>query len=125
MSDVAFKPLTEAEKLFKELVWNPGVALGEKALEGYVPFFTLPVIRSLEEGTINLISDWLYSQFVLAIDITAIKFVNAEHQAAYEKASLQLKIIAHESGVDSDAFRKATEDAKASLASFVHFGAVS
>ena len=122
MSEIAFKPLTTAEQVFKDLVWTPAILAGELALEDAVPFFALPGIRTIEEGLINIFTDWLYNQFVLLVDVTAIRLVNAEHQAEYDKASLELKIIAIDKGIDSDEFKKAREAAKLALSKFTNIG---
>lgn len=123
MTDSAYPGLTTAEKIFKELIWDPAIKGGELALETYVPFFALPVIKQIDEITIGTITDWIYSQIVLAVDIVAIKLVNAEHQAAYESASLKLKIIALEKGNTSNEYLQARTDALAALSKFTHFGA--
>lgn len=123
MTNVAYRPLTTIEQVFKDLVWTPGIRAGELALEGAVPFFALPLVSEAEEGLINILADWLYNQFILLVDITSIKLLNAEHQAAYDKASLQLKIIAIDKGVNSDDFKKAREVAKLAFSKFTNIAA--
>lgn len=121
MTNVAYKPLSAAERIFKDLIWTPGVLAGELAIEGAVPFFALPVIKNIEEGVVNALSDWFFNQFILLIDVTAIRLVNAAHQAAYDSASLQLKVIAYDNGIDSDEFKKARDAAKLALSKFTQF----
>lgn len=123
MGTVAYRPLTVAEQVFKDLLWTPGIRAGELALEGAVPFLAFPVINAIEDVVIDAISDYLFNQFITLIDVTAIKLVNAAHQAAFDRASITLKIIAHDKGIDSPEFQKAREDAKLALSQFVRFGA--
>lgn len=122
MTTSAYKPLTAAEQIFKDLVWDPGIKTGELALEGVVPFFALPVVSTLEEGVINELSDWLYNQFVLLVDVTTIRLVNTILQAAYEDSSIGLAVLAQEKGIDSDEFKTARIQALADLSSFTRFG---
>lgn len=123
MTTTAYKTLTTVEQVFKDLVWNPAIKAGEIALEGEVPFFALPVISSIEEGAINIITDWLYNQLVLLVDVAAIRLVNAAHQEAYDEASERLKIIAIDKGIDSDEFKKAREQAKIEMSKFTNIAA--
>lgn len=60
----------------------------------------------------------------LAVDLEAITLVNAEHKRDYDKASVVLKIIAIDKGIDSDEFKKARDNAKIALSKYVRFGAV-
>ncbi len=119
MGTVAYPALSTAEQIFKDLIWDPGIKAGELALEGAVPFLALPVVSGLEEFVIKELSDWMFNNFILLIDLTAIKLVNAEHQAAFDKAAVDLKIIAYDKGIDSPEFKAAREDAKATLNKYV------
>lgn len=121
MSDSAFRKLTLIEQMFKDLIWDPGIRAGQISLEGELPFFALPGIKQIEEGVIRELSDWVFYQFVLSVDLAAIKLVNHEHQSAYDSASEHLSIVAIEKGIDSDEFKKAREDAKIALSRFTHF----
>lgn len=118
MTTSAYAPLTQAQQIFKDLIWNPLIRAGETYIEGAVPALALPVLKQLDEGAINAISDWLFNQIVLVMDVTAIKLVNQAHQTAYDRASLELAIVAQEKGVTSDEFKKARDLAAAALAKF-------
>lgn len=118
MTTSAYAPLTQAEKIFKDLIWDPVFRLGEGYLEGVAPFFALPIVRTLEEGVINEISDYIFSNLALIIDVTAIRLINAAHQSAYDTASVELAIVAQESGIESDAFKQARDAAKVALSNF-------
>lgn len=122
MGTVAYKPLTIAEQVFKDLVWTPGLLAGELTLEGAVPFFNIPVLKDLERGIIEELSDWLYSQLCLLVDVNAIRLVNAAHQTAYLSASLRLKVLAMDHGLDSKEFKYARDAARLALSEFTRFG---
>lgn len=123
MTDSAFRKLTDAEQAFKTLVWDTGIAFGEKYLETQVPFFSLPVIKQMEEETIKLVTDAIWNSIVMFLDLSAISFVNAAHQAEYERASLKLRIILKEKGMNSPEFQKAKEEDAKAFADFVRYGA--
>lgn len=122
MTTSAYPALTTAQKIFKQLVWDPGIKAGELYFETQVPIFAAPVLKALEEGVVDELSDYFYSQFVALIDVTAIRLVNAAHQVAYDQASIKLAIIAHEVGIDSPTFQEARDAAKLDLSKFLHIG---
>ena len=107
MTTTAYPALTEAEQLFYSLCWQPMITAGENWLEIQAPFLELPVIKQLDEGTIQILTDGIYSWLCQVVDIEAIKLVNSARQSAYDSASLQLKVVAAESGVNSDAYQTA------------------
>ena len=111
--------LIEAETLFGELVWTPGIKALQLNAEVELPFLGFPVVRTIFEGVTGLISSQIYKQLILLVDISAIKLVNEAHQKAFDTESLRLKVIAHEKGIDSDEFLKARETAVAALSAFV------
>lgn len=120
MTSSAFAPLTHAQQIFKDLVWDVSVKAGEIYLEGVVPALNLPVLKQAEEGVVQVISDALFNQLILFIDITAIKLVNSAHQSAYDRASIELAVIAQDKGIESDEFKKARDVAKAALSQFTY-----
>ena len=123
MTDSAFRQLTEVEQVFKELVWLPAIRAGEAVIEYYVPAFDLPVLKQLEEGTINVIAEAIYNQIVLFVDVSSIKLSNDEHQRAFDDAMVKLKVLSKEKGRTSPEYQKELESAKEDLARFVRYGA--
>lgn len=122
MTTSAYKPLTQVENAFKQIVWTPMVKAGEVWIEGAAPFLALPVVKELDEMAISALTNALFDWLTTLIDIDAIKLVNAEMQARWEQASESLSIIAEEQGVTSDAYKKALQDAAADFAHWVHTG---
>ena len=120
MTTVAFAPLTTAEQIFHDLIWEPMIKIGMNWIEGAVPFLDLPVIKNIDEELLGILTDYIFKQLVLTVDVTAIRLVNEAHQAAFNSASLQLELIAEQSGISSEAFIKARNDAKAALSKFTN-----
>lgn len=118
MTTQGFRPLTQAEQIFHDLVWQPMIQAGESWLETEVPALNLPVLKQIDEGVIGLVADWAFAQLCLFVDVTAIKLVNAAHQSAYDRASLELAVIAQEKGINSNEFKTARAAATAALVQF-------
>lgn len=124
MSDVAIPVLTKIEDLFKDLVWDNLVKTAITALFAYVPWLNVPVIRQAVEYILKLFAEKIYDVTKLCVDVSAIVIVNEVAQKEYARASVKLRIIAHEKGIQSEEFKKEKENAKASFAKFVQFNAV-
>ncbi len=122
MGNIANTPLSEAEQIFKSLIWDPLVLSGEASLFLAIPVLNTPILRKIETALIHKLSDWLWDQIRLLIDIEAIRLVNSEHQVAFANASLKLRVIALEKGIDSDEFKQARDSAARDLAKFTNFG---
>lgn len=118
MTTQVSQPLSNAEQVFKDLVWDPLIAAGEGALFTAIPVLNAPVLGAIDDGVIKLVSGWLFDQLRLLMDVTAIQLKNSAHQSAYESASEQLAVIADEQGVTSDAYVEARKTALADLARF-------
>lgn len=122
MTTSAFPTLTTAETIFKNVVWDPMILAGETWIEGAVPFLDLPVIKQLDEFAIKELTDWIFSQFTLIVDVTAIQLVGMARNSSYQKAQEQLAVIADEQGVTSDAFKTAQTAAIVDLQQFARMG---
>lgn len=118
MTTSAFPHLTSDEQVFYDLLWTPMLTVGENWLEIEVPFLDLPIIKQFDEAILKGVTDSIFNALVLVIDVTAIKLVNDANQSAYDTASLQLRIIAEESGIKSDAYNQAKSAALVALSNF-------
>jgi hypothetical protein len=121
VSSAPIPALSQAESIFKALIFDPIFAAVQGWLIVELPWLKLPVISSVEGDALNYIRDYLFALLVLVIDIESIQLLNDAHQAAYEAASVQLMEIAQTSGQSSAAYQKALVDAQAALSAFVHF----
>ncbi len=119
MGTGSYKALSNAEQVFKDLIWTPIIKGGEIALEGAVPILALPVIMQVDQFIIQELTDWMFNNFVMFLDVTAIKIVNAEHQAAFDRASVKLQIVLSESGPNSTQYQEARDAAKQSLSQYI------
>lgn len=120
MTDVAFKPLTQIELIFRDLVWRPMIKAGEVWIEGNVPILAFPGIKQISEELVEQLADWTFEQIRMFIDIAAIKLVSSAHQSAYDQASLELRIIAINKGIDSQEFKNARDKALEDLSRFTN-----
>jgi hypothetical protein len=122
MTTTAYPSLTHAQQVFKDLIWTPMVKAGETYIEGVLPILAVPVIKQLDEALIGAITDWAFRNLMLIMDVQAIKLVNSAHQSAYDSASLQLKIVAIDHGINSNEYLEACTKASAALSRFTRFG---
>ena len=123
MTESAYPSLTRFEEIFKELVWNNAIDAALAALFAYCPYLNVPPLRQIINGLTKLIANTFFTYLRLVVDLSAIKLVNAEHQTAFDSASVRLRIISYNKGINSPEFLKAKEEAKIALAKFVRFGA--
>jgi len=122
MSEVAVQPLSDAERIFKEIVLMPMLKAGENWLETAVPALDLPILKQIDETVIEAVANAIFNVIVLYIDVEAIKLKNQAHQTAYEAASLHLMVVAAESGIDSEEFKKERDAELIELQKFVRIG---
>lgn len=122
MTDSAYRKLSEAEQIFKDLVWDPMIRAGEWWIEGEVPLLDAPVIKQADEALINTIFDAIYQGIIKIIDIESIKMTSAARQTAYDASSIRLMVVASDSGIDSEEYRKARDEELVELAKFTHIG---
>lgn len=122
MSNSTFPGLSTAEQIFKDLVWTPMITSGEAALiaaEGPIG----AVLGTIEKSVLNDISDALFMQLCLVIDIEAVQMVSAQAASAYADSSLRLKVVVQESGVQSVAYQSALAAERQALSAFTQFHA--
>lgn len=125
MTTSAYPALTAAENAFKTIIWTPLIKTGELALDGVqagIPLIDLSVFEDLEDDAINAITDAIFNQIVLFMDVTAIKIKNAQLQSKWTTASESLALIAQEQGSTSDAYKQALSQAATDFGNWVHTG---
>lgn len=121
MSESVNPTVTKAQDLFKDLVWDVLVDAELTALFVYVPALKIWPIGPIIKMVAHSFSDKIYSGVRLALDMQTVIFLNNKHYKEFSKATVTLKIIARDKGVDSDEYKNAKRNAKDALASFVHF----
>ena len=116
------KALTQAEHAFKTIVWDPLIIAGETWLEASVPLLEVPILKGAAELAIKELTDALYKQIVLFIDVAEIKLKQAALQSKWELMAESLGIIADEQGDNSDAYKTALAKAADEFSQFIHTG---
>lgn len=104
--------LTGAEDLFKKLVWDNLVTA---ALTAFGVNFS--VVR----WVVGFFTDKIYEIFRTLFDEGALIFLNEAHKRAFDDATVSLKIIGQQKGIDSDEYKKAKSNAQAALSAFLKF----
>lgn len=113
MTDEASPGLKKVEDLFKGLAWD---TLITAALAYFnIDFWPLNAV-------LTFFTNRVYEFLRLQFDLGTIVFTNAEHKRAFDSASVTLKIVAQDRGINSPEFMNAKENARLALARFVHFG---
>lgn len=106
---------------FKSLVFDPLVKVAIDKILLKVTFLAWGPLAFLFTKLVVWISDLLYAEFREVINIGTIRVMNAEHQMAYEKASIEEYMVSKDKGINSPEFRKARDENKKRLAKFVHY----
>jgi hypothetical protein len=115
-------PIDIGLDLFKNLVWDVWVKAVLGRLFAAVPLFGWGPIGFFVTSMVMKFTDALYSSIKEFINIEAIEFRNKEFGKAYATASVKLKIIAREKGIDSPEFRSARDADKIALSNLARFG---
>lgn len=107
------QPISKVEDLFKTLIWDSFVESEINSILGPIAWLLGPIVKMFTNG--------LYESIKTLIDVTLLPFINDEHKKAYDKASIELKVIAHDKGIDSPEYKDARNDAKIALSNFTQF----
>lgn len=121
MTNEANPTLGKIEDIFKTLVWDNITNAALTALFAANPGLAIWPVGPIIRVVVGMFMNNFYGALRLVVDMGAITLVNDLHKAAFDKAALQLKVIAHDKGIDSDEYKKARDDAKAALAKYVSF----
>lgn len=113
--------MTQDEALFQSLIWNPLVSAALIAIKTAIPFLNIFPLNILVDWIGQMLAGKLFSGIALQLNLAEISFHNSEQLKAYSNASIELKTIAQQKGVNSPDYAVALENAKSALASFVKF----
>lgn len=106
---------------FETLVWDVIAATLLQSLFTAIPFLGWGPIGIIVTFIASKIFNAIYSALALFVETEAIILRNEMHQKAFNDASVQLKIIAQEKGLDSPEFITARDTQKTALAAFIKF----
>ncbi len=119
------KVVDTAADLFKRLVWDRLVDLAVKKIATKVlvrlPAWLAGPLGWIIGEVVTWIASEIFSVVKEFIAFEAIAFINKEHQVAFDRASVELKILAMQKGIDSIEYKEAREHAKKSLSTFVRY----
>lgn len=124
MTETAYPLLDRIQNIFKSLVWDNLIEAGLNLFFIQYPFLKTWPFGPLISYVTKMFGDQLFTALKLAIDIEAILLINAAHREAYERASLELKIIAYDEGIESQKFLEARDGAKKALSHFTRLGGI-
>jgi hypothetical protein len=114
---------SQLTSVLNELLWKPLVKAGLAKLFAAVPFLGWGPIGWAVTLVVNLFAEKLFEAVRLAIDLQAIVLLNEEHRKAFDKASVVLKIVGTEKGIESDEFENQRQLAEDAMDKFVsHIG---
>ena len=105
--------------LFKDLVWDNLINAALVELHAAVPWTTIPPLSWIIDYIVRLFADKLYFGAKLFIDISTIPIINEELKREFGHSEVKLKIIAHNSGIDSEEFKNARKKNVVLLSKFV------
>lgn len=118
---MATGPADKGLDTFKDLVFDPLVNGAISKLLARAAWLSWGPVAFIVTQVVTLVANFLYKEFRELVNIGTIKLMNAEHQMAYEKASVAEYMAYKSKGLDSPEFRKAREQNKKDLAKFVHW----
>lgn len=96
--------------IFRKIVWD---VLSKKAIAKVMALLVINPSGVLGTIVLNIlakISEKVFEWVALEIKLESIKVVNEVHQSQFERAQLKLKLIARNSGIESDEFKKARKE---------------
>ena len=113
------------EELFKTLVWDALVEAALKKLFAAVPFLSWGPFSYVINKLVLKYSAELFSLVKDFIDLQKIAYKNKGLEKEFNKASTHLRVVAINSGIDSQAFQEARNENKKRLSDFINLsGAV-
>ncbi len=118
MTETIDPNLKKAEDLFHLLLWGPILEAQLAAMFVANPWMNLPIVKQIITGLVHLFSDKLYTSLVMFVDLQAVTILNEAHQKAFVRADIELMVIAHSKGVNSDEYKACREKAKALFVSY-------
>lgn len=113
---------TNAGDLFKDLIWSAVIKAATQALIKAIPFLAMGPMPMIVGVIVGIVGDFLYAQLKDVYSFHSISIVNEQHRKEFDSASLKLKLIARDKGIDSDEFKTAREAQREALSRFVRFG---
>lgn len=106
---------------FKDLAWDVAVKKALDWLFEKYAFLTWGPLGYLITRFVLLFTDTLYSYIKLVIDVNLIPIRNEAFKESFDRASINLFLLAKEKGIDSPEFRSARDEHKKALSNLAVF----
>lgn len=113
--------MDRVEKTIHDLTFDVGLRAGFTAVYAYVPFLAYPVIKQVFEYCITKFFDIVYKELSLGVLTLVIDFKTEAEQAAYEKATVELKAQLQKAEQNVEELKAAQEEFKKKLADLIRF----
>lgn len=109
--------------IFKSMVWDLLIKQAIADALAWLPLSISGPFGIVIGKAIGWLGDKLFTYFITVVKIEDISLMNSIHDKMYKNAQLKLKIIAKESGVDSQEFKNENAKMQDALWDFVRFNA--
>lgn len=110
-------------KFLKDVAWAALVRLATQNLIAALPFLGWGPLGWITGAIVGIVGAAVYDAMAEAFKLEMIEFRNEQFQRQWDTASVKLKIIAKNHGIDSPQFkeeRKKNVEALSKLVSFTH-----
>jgi hypothetical protein len=101
------------------IIWEPLTEVAVDALFVKVPWLGVWPLGPVVRFALKRFSELLFKKAKLAIDLGALRLLNAEAHRTFVKSVVVLKAIALRNGIESKEFLEAHNEAKLAFARFI------
>lgn len=109
------------EDLYADMVWTPLTNSLIAMVFAAVPWLAIIPLSWIVSALIKALMGLLLKLMRLGADDVLIYFKNASHRAAFDDATVELKLLANEKGINSSDYLNNKQNARDSLSQFVAF----
>lgn len=109
-----------ASEIFKSIAWEPIVSVVLKQFFMRFPILGFGPIQWIISTIVFKFTDELYEAVKVFINVEVIVFRNDNFRIAFERKSVELKLVARSFGVDSEQFKEARKGFREDLKNVAH-----
>lgn len=120
-------PLPEIDlgSFIKDVAWAALVKLATARLIAALPFLGFGPLGWITGAVVAMVGSAVYDSMAEAFNLTHISFKNEAAQRAYDTASVKLKLIARDFGIESEEFKTLRAENVKALSALIKFDAAS
>ena len=115
-------PDIDLPAFLKDVAWAALVKMATARLIAALPFLGWGPIGWITGAVVAMVGSAVYDAMAEAFTLQMIGFKNEANQKAYDTASVKLKLIARDFGVESEEFKKARLENVKTLSALIRFG---